>query len=103
MPLHAEHYHPGEVERRLHDRGLKHLRARKHGAAIIVESGPADRPWKHFRLRRDTVHLWCLDMAARGERWEKTPFRGLREELIDMVIETFPWTLEDVLGNPERT
>ena len=101
MP-HAENYHPGEVERHLHARNLKHLRARKHGAAVVVESGPDERPWKHFRIRRDTVHLWRLDMA-RGERWEKTPLRGTLEELIDMVIDQFPWTLTDVLGNPERT
>jgi hypothetical protein len=103
MPRAAEDYDPGQVERRLHARGLKHLRARKHGAAVIVESGPEDHPWKHFRLRRDTVHLWWLDMATRGERWEKTPFRAQRDELVDMVLDQFPWSLTDVLGNPERT
>lgn len=100
---HAETWDVSAVEKRLHDRGLKHLRVRKHGAAVIVESGPADNPWKHFRLRRDTVHLWWLDMASRGSRWDKTPFRDLRDNLVDMVIEQFPWTLTDVLGNPERT
>jgi hypothetical protein len=99
----AESWDPAAVEKRLHDRGLSHLRARKHGAAVIVESGPEDRPWKHFRLRRDTVHLWWLDVAGRGERWEKTPFRAQRDELVDMVVESFPWTVQDVLGNPERT
>jgi hypothetical protein len=103
MPRPIEKHECDAVARRLHARGLKHLRARKHGAAIIVESGPEDRPWKHFRLRRDTVHLWWLDMATRGERWEKTPFRAQRDELVDMVVDSFPWTVEDVLGNPERT
>jgi hypothetical protein len=42
-------------------------------------------------------------MATRGERWEKTPFRAQRDQLVDMVVEQFPWTLADVLGNPERT
>jgi hypothetical protein len=79
------------------------LRARKHGAAIIVESGPETQPWKHFRLRRDTVHLWWLDIAARGQRWERTPFRAPRDELVDMVIDSFPWTVYDVLRNSERT
>lgn len=100
---HAETWDVSAVEKRLHDRGLKHLRVRKHGAAVIVESGPADDPWKHFRLRRDTVHLWWLDMASRGSRWDKTPFRDQRDNLVDMVVEQFPWTLTDVLGNPERT
>ncbi len=99
----AETWDPDTVEKRLHARGLTHLRARKHGAAVIVESGPSDHPWKHFRLRRDTVHLWCLDMAARGSSWEKTPFRDQRDKLVDLVIDQFPWTVADVLGNPERT
>jgi hypothetical protein len=85
---HAETWDPPAVEKRLHDKGLTHLRARKHGAAVIVESGPDDEPLKHFRLRRDTVHLWWLDMAARGSKWERTPFRGQRDELVDMVIES---------------
>lgn len=103
MPRNAESWDPSAVEHRLHERGLTHLRARKHGAAVIVESGPEDRPWKHFRIRRDTVHLWWLDMATRGSKWERTPFRAQRDELVDMVIDQFPWTLEDVLGNPDRT
>lgn len=104
MPrYHAETWDPQAVEDRLHERGLTHLRARKHGAAVIVESGPMDNPWKHFRLRRDTVHLWWLDMASRGSRWDKTPFRDQRDKLVDLVIEQFPWTLTDVFGNQERT
>lgn len=104
MPrYHAESYDPPAVEKRLHDRGLTHLRARKHGDAVIVESGPTSDPYKHFRLRRDTVHLWWLDMASRGSRWQKTPFRDQRDKLVDIVIDQFPWTLADVHGNPERT
>jgi hypothetical protein len=103
MPLPVESYHPSSVQQRLRKHGLPHLRARKHGSAVIVESGPADRPFKHFRLRRDTVHLWWLDMAGRGQRWEKTPFRAQLDELVDMVVDTFPWMLADVTGNPERT
>ena len=34
---------------------------------MIVESGPAADPVKHIRLRRDTVHLWCLDVADHAE------------------------------------
>ncbi len=104
MPrFHAETWDPPAVEQRLHNRGLTHLRARKHGASVIVESGPEDAPYKHFRLRRDTVHLWWLDMAGHGSRWEKTPFRDQRDKLVDMVIDQFPWTLVDLHGNPERT
>lgn len=100
---HAETWDVDAVVQRLHDNGFPHLRARKYGASIIVESGPTDTAWKHFRLRRDTVHLWWLDMSGRGARWEKTPFRDTRDGLVDLVVQQFPWTLTDVLGNPERT
>src|SRR5687767_12651011 len=58
MPA-AETYDVERVVKLLHDSGATHVRARKHGATVIVESGPDNDPLKHFRLRRDTVHLWC--------------------------------------------
>jgi hypothetical protein len=32
-------------------------------------------------------------MAGYSGRWEPTPFEGRLEELLEMVIEQFPWTL----------
>jgi hypothetical protein len=92
----AESHHASHVESLLHEQGAAHLRARTYGATVIVQSGLADDPEKHFRLRRDTVHLWCLDMGGRGGRWEPTPFRGNLEEIISMVVEAFPWTLTEI-------
>ena len=92
----AEPHHAFRVESLLHKHGAEHLRARCYGAAVIVESGPEDDPVKHFRARRDTVHLWCLDMSGRGDRWERTPFRGNLDELVSMVVEAFPWTLSEI-------
>ena len=93
MPRQADDHHPSHVQTLLHKRGLKHLRARKHGSAVIVESGPAADPTKHLRLRRDTVHLWLLDFADHRGRWERTPYRGTLEELIAQVLDSFPWTV----------
>lgn len=103
MPRHAEFYHPGHVEDFLHDRGFKHLRARKRGPAVIVESGPKKGAIKHIRVRRDTVHLWLVDIANHRGKWERTPFRGLLDEVLGLVAETFPWVLSDVSENPGRT
>lgn len=100
---HAEPSHVSYVEELLHKRGASHVRARKRGAAVIIESGPSDNPVRHFRVRRDTIHLWCLDMAARNGRWERTPFRALLSELVDMVCDSFPWVLTPIPDNPERT
>ena len=92
-PPAAESHHARNVEDRLHRCGAGHLRARKRGAAVIVESGPTDDPVKHFRLRRDTVHLWCLDMANHAGRWQRTPFRASLDDLVSTVLDSFSWTL----------
>src|SRR4051812_8730468 len=78
------------------DQGLSHLRAHKYGALVIVESGPEDDPIPHVRLRRDTVHLWTLEIATHTGRWEKTGIRGLRNELLALLMTDFPWTIAPV-------
>lgn len=99
----AEDHHARHVEDQLHARDLKHLRARKYGATVIVESGPDDDALKHFRTRRDTVHVWLLDIADHRGKWERTPFRGELDELVGVVVEQFGWTITDVFADPERT
>ena len=90
---HAEPWHADALRSRLHARGLDHLRVRKRGAVLTIESGPDEQPWPHARLKRDTVHLWTLDMAVRGGRWETTPFRGTMDELVAILVDDFPWTI----------
>lgn len=80
----------------LHQREATHVRARKYGATVIIESGPKDDPVRHFRLRRDTVHLWYLDISGRGSRWEPPPLRGNIESLGSAVVENYPWTLAEL-------
>ena len=82
--------------------GLEHLRVRARGGVLTVESGPPDVPVPHVRFRRDTVHLWSMEMPVRGGRWQKTPFRGPLDELVNLVATDFSWTLAPEL-NPEGT
>lgn len=83
---------------------LKHLRARRRGRVVTVESGPTDDPIVHARFRRDTVHLWMLEMPARGGRWDRTPFRDTVEHLMELLEATFPWTLTPIVpANPDET
>ena len=81
------------VRRELAAQGFEHLRARKYGQLVILESGPAEDPIPHARLRRDTVHLWTLELATHTGRWEKTGFRDLRNKLVDLLVTTLPWVL----------
>ena len=94
----AEERHLQIVEQLLHARGFNHLRARKYGTAVIVESGPKDDAFKHIRLTRQTAQIWTVDMGDSRGRWESTPFRASLDELVAAVADTFPWTLQDVLG-----
>jgi len=104
MPkLKAEEFDLDVVEEALESLQLPHLRARKRGAAIIVESGPKQDPLKHFRLRRDTAQYWLLDIANHQGRWEPTPYREPLGNLVRRVAEDFPWVVADVFKNPERT
>ena len=85
--------HAQAVASRLGARGLPHLRARKYGELVVIESGPKDNPIPHVRLRRDTVHLWRLEIATHTGRWEKSGFRGTIDQLLELLVTQLPWTV----------
>jgi hypothetical protein len=97
MPKHQVSKSDGaEVTAFLRGRGLRHLRARHRGDLVIIESGPSKDPWPHARLRRVGVHIWQLEMATHIGRWEPTPLRGLRDQLLTMLVDKFGWTLQPI-------
>ncbi len=80
------------LEQRLHEHyGLTHLRVRKYGKILTLESGPTDAVVRHARMKRDTVHLWLLQMPTRGGRWEPTPFRDTLDNLVGLLVTQFGW------------
>lgn len=84
--------------------GLAHLRVRKYGATLLIESGPKDDPVKHARLVRDAVSLWNLEIADHRGRWGHTGVRATREQALDALVDQFGWVLTDIAGeNPART
>jgi hypothetical protein len=76
--------------------GFEHLRARKHGDLVVIESGPDDDPIPHARLRRVTKQWWALEMPTHMGRWEKTGLRGPRLEILQMLVDDFGWTLTPI-------
>ena len=92
----AESWDADSVTRILRERGHEHLRVRRRGALLTIESGPQDDPVTHVRLRRDTAELWTLEMATHTGRFEQTPFRDRLEPLLEMLVEQFGWTLEPI-------
>ena len=73
--------------------GLEHLRVRKRGDLVIIESGPDGDKHAHARLRRVTKQWWTLEMPTHTGRWEKVPIRAPRTEVLQFLVDDFPWTL----------
>ncbi len=80
------------------------MHVRRRGDLLTLESGPKNDPFPHACFRRDTVHLWRLEMPACGhKRWERTPIRASLDKVLDEVIDNFPWILMSPYENPVRT
>jgi hypothetical protein len=92
----AETHNVIDLQEYLHDQGHQHLRVRKYGALLIIESGSDDDPVVHARFRKVTVHYWTLEMATHNGRWESTGLRGLLDELRQTLVEDFGWTLTPI-------
>lgn len=104
MPkLVAEDYHADELEEALVNRGFNHLRVRRRGDVLTIVSGPKDDPFPHARVRRETVHLWRLEMPTSTGRWECTPVRDLPDNLVVILVSVFPWALAEPPSIPSRT
>jgi hypothetical protein len=83
-----------EVREHLLDRGLTHLRVRRHADLVIIESGPKTDAFKHARFRRVAKHLWRLEMGT-ASGWEPTPFRDQLKALLPLLTDAFGWTVAD--------
>jgi hypothetical protein len=71
-PPHVEKYYGDAARARLHERGLTHLRVTTRHPHVTIDKGTDDDPWPCARLRRDTVHLWILEIADHKGRWSTT-------------------------------
>jgi hypothetical protein len=95
MPKHPVASHDADgVLRLLRTHHLKHLHVRARGDVLTIESGPTRHAFPHARLRRESVHLWRLEMPTHSGRWQRTPHRGLRDDLIQLLVEVYAWTLQ---------
>lgn len=94
MPkLAAEDYHADELADDLADHGFPHLRVRRRGAVLTIESGSKPHVVPHARLRRDTVHLWILEMPTAGGKWDVTPYRDVMDRQVQRLVGDLAWTL----------
>ena len=81
------------VESKLLEKGLNHLKVTKRGINIVVYSETENGKENRCRFTYIKSGLFILNMAKHTGKWEPTPFEGRLAELLEMVIEQFPWTL----------
>ena len=94
MPnLRADEDHEDEVRDFLRRKKLGHLRVRRRGAVLALESGPANDPIPHLRLRRVSVHLWTVECATHTGRFEPTFLRDQLDKVLAEVAKTMSWVL----------
>lgn len=73
--------------------GLSHIQVRARGDVLTLESiDERGNRYPHARFKKRTIHIWSLQMPAR-RGWESTPIEGTLNELVDVLVENFPWTL----------
>lgn len=89
-----DEYWADDLKDSLAEHGLHHLRVRRRGDLLVIESGPAKSPVAHARFRRETVHLWRLEVASHDGSWEPTPLRDNLDRLLSALVTQFPWALE---------
>ena len=73
---------------------LAHIRVKKHGQSLMLMSGPEDTAQKHARFTHIASGLWGLSFPRHTGKWENTPFTGTLDELVDTLVTTFPFYLE---------
>jgi hypothetical protein len=83
--------------------GLRHLRTRHRADTVTIESGPADEPVPHARLKRVSVHLWTLDVADHRGRWESAEVRADLDTVLGVLVHDIGWVLTPVDDDPLRT
>ena len=81
------------VENKLKEKKLYHLKVSKRGINLVVYSEDENGKENRCRFTNIKSGLFILNMAKHTGKWEPTPFEGSLAELLEMVIEQFPWTL----------
>ena len=94
MPKHiADKLQAASLADLVRRKGLDHLRVRRHGVLLVLESGPDDDPIPHARFKRLGAHIWRLEMPSPSGGWDVTPLRGRIEMLLEFLVTETPWTL----------
>ena len=81
------------VEKKLKEHQLNHLKVSKRGNRITIYSEYEGIKENRCRFTNIASKKYILDMANHTGKWEPTPFEGSVADLLEMLIEQFPWML----------
>ena len=73
---------------------LAHLYAKKRGSSLTIASG--EPPHNHARVTALGRNVWGLSLPRHTGRWERTPFVGTLEEVIDTLTTDFRFYRDDI-------
>jgi hypothetical protein len=74
--------------------GLEHIKVKKWGKSLTLHSVDQHGPQNHARFTSLGAGQWGLSLPRHTGRWEKTPFTGPIEELLDTLVQNFGFYLE---------
>lgn len=75
-------------------RALGHLCVKKRGNSLTIVSG--DPPHNHARITALGRDIWGLSLPRHTGRWERTPFVGTMEQVIDTLTTDFRFYLDNI-------
>jgi hypothetical protein len=86
----------GSVENFLAERPEhSHVKVRIRGNVLTLEPVEEDGTiYPRARFKKKSVHMWDQKMPAR-RGWEPTFIEGTARELMEVLVEKFPWILAD--------
>ena len=73
---------------------LAHLQVSRRGSSLTLHSGTGPTAQKHARLTHLDGPTWGLSFPRHTSSWEKTPFTGTLADLLDTMVDDFPFLLE---------
>lgn len=73
--------------------GLGHLAVKRRGRSLTLCSEDAYGPTRHAKLDWLGAKLWELSLPTRSGRWQRTPFTGTLDELLQILIQMLGWHL----------
>lgn len=73
--------------------GLEHLQVKRRGASLTLFSIDSVGTLNHARVTWLHGATWALSLPRHTGRWEKTPFVGTLDELVQILTQTLGFYL----------